>query len=63
MVHAGAWPLSYESEVGQLLYSSVMEFSKPKARQELVTLTAGFGRGPGLSGQVVSHTGLSVVGI
>lgn len=55
--------LSPECEVAQLLYSSVMEFSKPKTRQELVTLRAGFGMGPGLSGQVVSHTGLSVIGI
>lgn len=48
--------------LASLLYSNVMDFSKPKARQELVILRAGFGMGPGLLGQVVSHTGLGVVG-
>lgn len=44
-----------------LLYSSVVDFPKFKARQELVMIRAGFGMGPGLSGQVVSHTGLGMV--
>lgn len=62
MVNAGPGLSPLRLRLANLLYSSVMDFSTPKATQGLVTLRAGFGMGPGFSGQMVSHTGLSVVG-
>lgn len=60
MLGPGLSPMHLRST--SLLFLSVMDFSKPKARQGFMRLRAGFGMGPGLPGQVVSHTGLSVVG-